>query len=72
MSLSQTASTEAKAGALALLVHGAFLFLLIFGVSWQTEHPAPVSVDIWPACTDRTAGSGAAGDLRPVRPTTPV
>ncbi|MHB8914233.1 MAG: cell envelope integrity protein TolA [Thiobacillus sp.] len=49
MSLSRTASTEAKAGALALLVHGAFLLLLIFGVSWQTEHPAPVSVDIWQA-----------------------
>jgi len=49
MSLSQTASTEAKAGALALLVHGAFLLLLIFGVSWQTEHPAPVSADIWEA-----------------------
>lgn len=49
MSLSQTASTEAKAGALALLVHGAFLLLLIFGVSWQTEHPAPISADIWEA-----------------------
>ena len=49
MSLSPTASTEAKAGALALLVHGAFLLLLIFGVSWQTEHPTPVSADIWEA-----------------------
>ena len=49
MSLSSTTSTEAKAGALALLVHGAFLLLLIFGVSWQTEHPAPVSADIWEA-----------------------
>ena len=49
MSLSQTASTEAKAGALALLVHGAFLLLLIFGVSWQTEHPAPISADLWQA-----------------------
>ena len=49
MSLSHTASTEAKAGALALLVHGAFLLLLIFGVSWQTEHPAPISADLWQA-----------------------
>ena len=49
MNLPPTASTEAKAGALALLVHGAFLLLLIFGVSWQTEHPAPVSADIWEA-----------------------
>lgn len=54
MSLSQTASTEAKAGALALLVHGAFLLLLIFGVSWQTEHPAPVMVDLWQALPQPT------------------
>ena len=45
-------STEAKAGALALLVHGAFLLLLVFGVSWQTEHPAPVMVDLWQALPD--------------------
>lgn len=49
MSQSSPFSTEAKAGALALLVHGAFLFLLVFGVSWQTEHPAPVQVDLWQA-----------------------
>ena len=36
-----------KAGALALLVHAAFLLLLVFGVSWQTEQPAPVMVDLW-------------------------
>ena len=41
--------TEAKAGALALLVHGVFLLLLVYGVSWQTEHPAPVMVDLWQA-----------------------
>ena len=47
MSQASSFSTEAKAGALALLVHGAFLLLLVFGVSWQTEHPAPVMVDLW-------------------------
>ena len=37
------------AGALALGVHVLFLLLLVFGVSWQTQHPAPVMVDIWDA-----------------------
>ena len=35
------------AGVLAVLVHLAFLALLVFGVSWQTKPPAPVSVDLW-------------------------
>ena len=47
-------STEAKAGALALLVHGVFFLLLVFGVSWQTEHPAPVMVDLWQALPEPT------------------
>ena len=44
-------STEAKAGVLALVVHGVFFLLLVFGVSWQTQHPAtaPVMVDLWQA-----------------------
>lgn len=37
------------AGALALGVHLLFALLLVFGVSWQTEHPAPVMVDVWDA-----------------------
>ncbi|HBU30705.1 MAG: protein TolA [Thiobacillus sp. GWE1_62_9] len=35
------------AGALALGVHLLFVLLLVFGVSWQTQHPAPVMVDVW-------------------------
>lgn len=35
------------AGALALGVHALFVLLLVFGVSWQTQHPAPVMVDLW-------------------------
>ncbi|MBA2689476.1 MAG: TonB C-terminal domain-containing protein [Burkholderiales bacterium] len=35
------------AGLLAILVHLAFFALLVFGVTWQTKSPAPVSVDIW-------------------------
>lgn len=37
------------AGLLALGVHAAFVLLLVFGVSWQTQHPAPVMVDLWDA-----------------------
>lgn len=37
------------AGALALGVHAVFVLLLVFGVSWQTQHPAPVMVDLWEA-----------------------
>ena len=37
------------AGALALGVHVAFLLLLVVGVSWQTDHPEPVMVDLWEA-----------------------
>jgi len=37
------------AGALALGVHVLFALLLVFGVSWQTQQPAPVMVDIWAA-----------------------
>ena len=37
------------AGALALGVHALFVLLLVFGVSWQTQHPAPVMVDLWEA-----------------------
>ncbi len=42
------------AGAMALGVHLAFLLLLIFGVSWQTQHPAPVMVDLWEALPPST------------------
>lgn len=37
------------AGALALGVHVLFVLLLVFGVSWQTHHPAAVMVDLWQA-----------------------
>lgn len=35
------------AGLLAILVHLAFFALLVFGVTWQTKSPAPVTVDVW-------------------------
>ena len=35
------------AGALALVVHGAFFVLMYFGVSWQAQPPQGMVVDIW-------------------------
>lgn len=35
------------AGAMALGVHALFVLMLVFGVSWQTHHPAAVMVDLW-------------------------
>ena len=54
------------AGALALGVHAVFVLLLVFGVSWQTEHPAPVMVDLWQALP------AAAPPPVAVRPPVPV
>ncbi len=45
------------AGMLALGVHGLFVLLLVFGVSWQTQHPAPVMVDLWEALPAEPAPS---------------
>jgi colicin import membrane protein len=42
------------AGVLALGVHAMFVLLLVFGVSWQTQHPAPVMVDLWEALPEIT------------------
>ncbi len=36
-----------SAGVLALLVHVAFLALLVFGISWQAKEPPGVVVDLW-------------------------
>lgn len=43
------------AGAMALGVHALFALLLFFGVSWETEQPAPVMVDIMSAPPPRPA-----------------
>lgn len=40
---------ELAAGVLAFSVHVFFLILLVVGVSWQIENPAPVMVDLWSA-----------------------
>jgi colicin import membrane protein len=47
------------AGLLALGVHAVFILLLVFGVSWQTQHPAPVMVDLWDALPAPSAPEAA-------------
>lgn len=56
------------AGVLALGVHLAFVLLLVFGVSWQTQHPAPVMVDVWQALPEPQP---ARPQLAPPKPAPP-
>ena len=62
------------AGVLALGVHVAFLLLLVVGVSWQTDHPEPVMVDLWDALPVAPAPPVAAPESppEPVPPPEPV
>ena len=55
------------AGALALGVHALFVLLLVFGVSWQTEHPAPVMVDLWQSLPAETSPQRAVSHPNPVK-----
>lgn len=36
------------AGILAVVVHGAFVLLMIAGISWQIHDPQPVMAELWP------------------------
>lgn len=40
-------SHRVSAGVLAVLVHLAFLALLVFGLTWQTKEPPAMVVDLW-------------------------
>lgn len=66
--------TNLAAGVLALGVHVAFLLLLVVGVSWQTDHPEPVMVDLWEALPVAPAPPVAAPEPppEPVAPPEPV
>ena len=56
------------AGALALGVHALFVLLLVFGVSWQTEHPAPVMVDLWQSLPNAASQPVAVPHPGPAKP----
>ncbi len=40
------------AGVLAVAVHGFFVLLLVFGVSWQIHEPQPIMAEIWQTLPD--------------------
>ena len=61
-------NTRRVAAALALGVHVLFVLLLVFGVSWQTEQPAPVMVDLWQALPAEEAPSREPRPADPVQP----
>ena len=56
------------AGAMALGVHVLFLLLLVFGVSWQTQHPAPIMVDLWDALPPLSAPERPKPEIVPPPP----
>ncbi len=62
------------AGALALAVHGAFFALLYFGVSWQTQPPQGMVVDIWDSLPEmkHTPAKFAPPEVAQVEPQKPV
>ena len=62
------ANAHFVAGALALGVHALFVLLLVFGVSWQTQHPAPVMVDLWQALPAEAPAPHALTPPEPVKP----
>jgi colicin import membrane protein len=68
-SFEKNANARLVAGALALGVHALFVLLLVFGVSWQTEHPAPVMVDLWQALPATISHPIAVKPPKPARPT---
>lgn len=61
-------NTRRVAAALALGVHVLFVLLLVFGVSWQTEQPAPVMVDLWQALPAAEPPSRVPRPADPVKP----
>lgn len=59
------------AGALALGVHVLFVLLLVFGVSWQTHHPAAVQVDLWESLPEPSPSATRPRPPQPVKAVKP-
>jgi colicin import membrane protein len=38
---------KVPAAILALIVHSVFFAVIVFGVSWQVKHPAPLTAELW-------------------------
>jgi colicin import membrane protein len=56
------------AGLLAVAVHGAFFALLFFGFSWQTQPPAPMSVELWDSIPSKPAAPPKAAPPKVEKP----
>jgi colicin import membrane protein len=59
------------AGLLAILVHVAFFILLVFGVTWHTQSPAPVTVDLWESLPSTPKAASVEPAPRPKEETPP-
>ncbi|MGC2456895.1 MAG: cell envelope integrity protein TolA [Gallionellaceae bacterium] len=59
-----------RAGVGALLVHGVFFALLYFGISWHTEQPQGMVVDIWDSLPEEKVAP--VKRVEPVKPLEPV
>lgn len=45
--MQRTEPGRLPAALLAIVVHGIFFTLIVFGVSWQVNHPAPAIAELW-------------------------
>ena len=45
--MERTEPGRLPAAILAMMVHSAFFALIVFGVSWQVKHTAPVTAELW-------------------------
>jgi len=60
------------AAVLALGVHVLFVLMLVFGVSWQTQHSAPVMVDLWETLPETPPPVARPRPLPPVKAPEPA
>ena len=59
---------DLTAGILAAAVHGFFVLLLVFGVSWQIQEPQPIMAEIWQALPDPLTVSAPVPEPSPPLP----
>ena len=60
------------AAILAIVMHGAFFALILFGVSWQVKHPAPVAAELWSQLPPLRNIVAAPPEAEPEPPPPPV
>ncbi len=69
-----TPNERAVSGALALMMHGLFFALIVFGVTWQKREPPAMVVDLWnnlPPLAAPTAEAPPAPEVKPEPPPPP-